>query len=129
MIEATTKQEDPTLPSAGGAWDPESNAANLGASLAHCAIDSVARLRALTETFPTLAARPWGTVHDLLALALDAQAGQGAREAARFVLMVWDGALGENEYLLRFRIRAAWRVWDEAHRRAWQGWAAAPWFA
>ena len=128
MSEATSREEamaeDPTLPSADEAAIPRSTVVPLFAG-----DPALAKLRRLAETFPTLAVRRIATVDDLKRVALDPNNGRGSREAARFALMVWDSSIGYQDPTLAFDARNAWGAWDVAHRRAWQAWAAAPWFA
>ena len=50
-------------------------------------------------------------------------ASSGSAHAAAFVLHVW------NHYRFAFDLGAAFARWDDAHRTAWQAWAAEPWFA
>ena len=87
------------------------------------------RVVTLAETFPTLKVRPHQTVAELATIASNENEGRHVREAARFVLLVWDGSIGQNWRGLAFNLRDAWGSWDPTHRAAWQRWAADPWFA
>jgi hypothetical protein len=91
--------------------------------------ESFARLAKLAKTFPTLACRPHGSLEELKRIAADTTNGRHTQEAARFCLMVWDGAIGRSNAAYLFDFRAAWGAWDSTHRSAWQSWATALWFA
>jgi hypothetical protein len=51
--------------------------------------------------------------------------GDGAKDAARFVLHVWDSRRAWR--CGRFDLFAALCTWDDEQRRAFQAWAANPW--
>jgi hypothetical protein len=89
------------------------------------------RYRDLVRSFHTLATAPGvtGRGDELDLLTLDAWAaspmcGNGAREAAAFVLNLWDSrrawAVGA------FNVFHAIGAWDDKQRAAWQAWAANP---
>jgi len=87
------------------------------------------RMTALAVTFPTLEAAPGVDPWDPAALdtwATGGNPGSGARHAAHFLLSVWDP---QRRWKSRgLHLHAALQTWDAAHRRAWQAWAAAPWW-
>jgi hypothetical protein len=86
------------------------------------------KLRDLALSFPSLAAIPWVVDCDptKLHLALaEVQAGRdghgaGCRWAAGFCVHVWTGG--------PLDLWRCIRAWDDDHLRAWQAWAAAPYY-
>lgn len=90
------------------------------------------RLRALAETFPSLARRlpqmgP-ALLPNLRTIAAAEQSGAGIRAAARFVLSVFDsGPPSSPAY--HFDMRQALQVWDTKHAAAFEAWNAARWWA
>ena len=59
---------------------------------------------------------------------MESAPGSGTVQAMRFILNLWD----DQKYIVEgkgFNIFAAVRVWDTAHLRAFQEWAANPWRA
>lgn len=110
-----------------GATGPSGVATSFSAMVAA----DMGRLGMLAKTFPSLRERHL-TEHplrDLKRIASELSNGGAVREAARFCLLVWDGAIGVRDPACRFCLRRALRAWDGAHLAAWQAWAAAPWFA
>lgn len=90
----------------------------------------------LARTFPTLR-RKLGHVElwDPIQFAtMAAPWSGGERDAALFVLSVWDPATDWSEFGLtreggRFNLHVALGNWDDEHRKAFVQWAARPWWA
>jgi hypothetical protein len=93
----------------------------------------------LAASFPTIARRPdtfqpW----DAVAFAEAWATGSGGeKDAALFVLSVWDPANDWSEFGLtrggerggRFDVHRALGNWDNEHRAAFVDWASDPWWA
>ena len=92
--------------------------------------DPGSQVRLLAQEFPCL----WNAPHIRLwnAVALDHWATEGRlshgeRCSVQFLLSVWDPNFAWKSGA--FNIMEALRVWDVAHRQAFLGWAADPWWA
>jgi hypothetical protein len=91
---------------------------------------AAAPIERLALSFPTLRRAPG--VYPWAAPQLDAWAagpapGDGALDAARFVLAVWDNH--HSWRCGRFDVVEALSVWDAPHRGAFLTWVARPWWA
>jgi hypothetical protein len=94
------------------------------------------RMLMLARTFPTLRRKlehveRW----DPIAFATSAAPWSGGeKDAALFVLSVWDPATDWSEFGLerdgkgRFEVHVALGNWDPAHRAAFVTWASRPWW-
>ncbi len=91
----------------------------------------IIRLRALADTFPSLARRLPQMGPSLLGncrgIAAAEENGRAVREAARFVLWVHDsGPPARPGYY--FDMRRAIQAWDSKHLEAFEAWNAARWW-
>lgn len=91
------------------------------------------KMAALAELFPSMreVALPWD-VHRLIGWLNSGAPTSGSRQAAYFLLNVWnrdtnwktEGVRGWKQ----FDVVHACGIWDEAHLRAFLAWVAAPFF-
>ncbi len=86
-----------------------------------------ARIRGLAWSFPALKKAPGVDPWDAMLLDRWAESGSassGERQAARFILCVWN----RHEWGNKFFMSDALNTWDDKNLKAFQGWVAAPWF-
>lgn len=84
----------------------------------------------LVSAFPTLqragGVRPWNP-REFDGWACGPVPGHGAKQAARFVLAVWNNEIDWR--CGRFDVVEALSVWDDAHRAVFLAWAVNPWWS
>lgn len=87
---------------------------------------SAIRMRAIADSFPTLRGvlEVWDPER-LDRWACGPEPGSGARNAARFVLSVWDRRDWECG---RFELHRALGCWDDKHGAAFLAWVKNPWW-
>lgn len=91
------------------------------------AIATEARIRNLALSFQALLGAPGVDPWDALKLDqwAEGRASSGERQAARFVLSVWN----RHDWGKQFILSEAMRVWDEKNLNAFREWVKAPWWA
>jgi hypothetical protein len=109
----------------------ESLASNVLPLVERRATADLIRLRALAESFPSLARRlpqmgP-ALLPNLGAIAQDEHNGAAVRNAARFVLSVFDSGPPSLPVYF-FDMRKALGSWDDKHADAFEVWNAARWW-
>ena len=87
-----------------------------------------ARIRNLAWSFKALKNAPGVDPWNALELDRWAESGttsSGERQAARFVLSVWN----RHDWGKKFNMADAVNVWDEKNLKAFQAWVNDPWYA
>jgi hypothetical protein len=83
----------------------------------------------MAEAFPTLrdapGVRPWDPAKLDGWLRSSPSITSGSRDAAAFVLGLWNGS---GTWSASFDVHRALSAWDGAHRAAFLAWASAPWW-